>query len=117
MYVDSTYYTNTYKGSIIPTAELDSFLSKASDVIDELSYQRIVGKGGLDKLTAFQKEQVKKAVCEQADFMYNSSDMPEWVNSYSVGSVSVSKEKGSTNYSKRSLMYLKSTGLMYRRLG
>lgn len=118
MYADAAFYKDTYKGKVIPDAELDSFLSRASDAVDQLTFFRIQKKGGINGLTSFQQTQVKLAVCVQADFLYGVQDMPEWVQSYNVGSVSVSKQESkSTLYSTTAIAYLRATNLMYRGLG
>lgn len=117
-YVDQAFYTSDYGGTTIPDDELASLLSRASDAIDQLTYYRIGQRGGIDSLTAFQQRQVKLAVCVQADFVYSVVDMPDWVKSYSVGSVSVSKaDKASTKFSPQCLDYLRPTNLVNRGLG
>lgn len=117
MYIDAVFYTDTFFGKTIPADELNAFLSRASESIDQLTFNRIV-KGGYDALTAYQKKSVGLAVCEQADYLYAISEMPDWVKSYSVGDVSVSRnDKASIKYSPRAVDYLKSTNLLYRGLG
>jgi hypothetical protein len=118
VYADATFYTESYFGKLIPADDLDSYLTKASDAVDQLTLYRITQKGGIDQLTVFQQRQVKLAVCAQADFKYGLQEMPDWVQSYSVGSVSVSKnDKTSTEYSSAATQYLRPTNLMYRGLG
>lgn len=63
-----------YGGGLIPADQLKRALSRASDQIDSLTYNRIVARG-FDNLTSFQQENVKKAVCLQADFMHQYGDM------------------------------------------
>lgn len=118
MYADQTFYKTEYFGKVIADEDLDSFLSKASDSVDQLTMYKINERGGFDQLTPFQQKAVKMAVCEQADFLSAVIETPEWVQSYSVGSVSVSKNiQASTKYSPRSIDYLRATNLMYRGLG
>ena len=118
MYADETFYKEVYFGKVIPDADLDSFLSRASDAVDQLTFFNIPKKGGIDELTSFQQRQVRIAVCEQADFMYGVQEMPTWVQSYSVGSVSVSrKNDASARYSQNAIAYLRVTNLMYGGLG
>lgn len=114
MYADSVYYKDTYKGTSIPDAELDSHLQRASDLIDQLTYFRIVD--GLTSLTAFQQTQIKNAVCSQADRSYELNGMVEGIGSYNVGDVSVSLKDGFEPVSRTAMGYLRSTGLMYRGL-
>lgn len=119
-YVDIEYYKKEYGGNIISDEELNSKLSRASDQIDNLTYNRISAIG-FDNLTEFQKDKVKKAVCYQADFMAQYGeylDMP--LSGYSAGSVSLSfnpKEGGgNTKTSDEVINLLRGTGLTSRRL-
>ncbi|MGG7215294.1 hypothetical protein ACQPUY_17070 [Clostridium nigeriense] len=118
-YVDSTYYEMSFGGTIIPEDSIDIKLERASDQIDTLTYNRIVGIG-FDNFTEFQKDKVKKAVCIHAEFIeqYGSYiDMP--LSSFSAGSVSVSFNAQRINgitTTQEVLNYLKQTGLTCRRL-
>lgn len=88
-YVDSEYYLNTYKGSVIPEKELQNALRKASRHIDTLTYNRIVGRG-FDRLTEHQQEIVREVVCQQADFEYENAEVIDTVlQSYSINGVSM----------------------------
>ena len=117
-YVDNNYYTNTFKGDIL-TEDVDKKLERASDQIDSLTFNRIIGIG-FDNLTKFQKDKVQKAVCIHAEFIEqygNYIDMP--LSGFSAGSTSVSfnaeKVNGITT-TQEVLNYLKQTGLTCRRL-
>lgn len=119
MYADETYY-NTYSGKI--TDELSSKLEKASDQIDSLTFNRIVGKG-FDNLTDFQKEKIKKAVCLQADFVEEYGDyINSPISSFSAGSISVSFNDKAVKYingvttSNEVYNLLKQTGLCCLRI-
>ena len=57
-YADSTYYTDTYKGTCISTADIDKALLDASIHIDSLTYNRIRAVG-FDNLTDFQQYIIK----------------------------------------------------------
>lgn len=118
-YVDKTYYNNSFGGVILPEEHIENKLKRASDQIDTLTYNRIVGIG-FDNLTEFQKDKVKKAVCIHAEFIeqYGSYiDMP--LSGFSAGSISISfnaeKVNGITT-TQEVLNYLKQTGLTCRRL-
>ncbi|MDP4144493.1 MAG: hypothetical protein Q8936_08435 [Bacillota bacterium] len=118
-YVDAAYYKDTFEGTIIPDEQLPNKLSRASDQIDSLTYNRIVGIG-FDNLTPFQQVKVKKAVCIHADFVEQYGayiDMP--LSGFSAGSISVNfnaqKVNGVTT-TQEVLNYLKQTGLTCRRL-
>lgn len=117
-YVDKIYYTDTYMGTLIPDAEVVSYLEKASDSVDQLTYYRVSSKG-FENLTAFQQKYIQKAVCTQAEHLYDYEDLiaAASLGGYSVGDVSVSldKTKG-MKYSSNTLNYLLATGLTYRGL-
>ena len=116
MYVDEVYY-NDFSGQI--EEKLNSKLERASDQIDALTFNRIVGIG-FDNLTEFQKDKVKKAVCLHANFMDQYGeyiDMP--VSGFSAGSTSVSFNANKINgvtTTQEVLNCLKQTGLTCRRL-
>lgn len=118
-YVDSTYYKESFGGTIIPEDSLIRKLERASDQVDTLTYNRIVGIG-FDNLTEFQKDKIKKAICIHADFIeqYGSYiDTP--LSSFSAGSTSVSFNTNKVNgitTTQEVLNYLKQTGLTCRRL-
>src|SRR5690625_6288697 len=79
-----------YGEDLIPVSEQEKVLCRASDEIDSLTYNRIVAKK-IEKLTDFQQKNVKKAVCRQADFLYQYGDyvnMP--LSGFSAGSISMS---------------------------
>lgn len=118
-YVDKTYYNDSFGGVILPEEHIENKLERASDQIDTLTYNRIVGKG-FENLTNFQQDKIKKAVCIHAEFIEQYGtyiDMP--LNGFSAGSVSVSfnaqKVNGITT-TQEVLNYLKQTGLTCRRL-
>lgn len=118
-YVDSTYYKDSFKGIIIPEEEIENKLSRASDQIDTLTYNRIVGIG-FDNLTEFQKDKVKKAICIHAEFIEQYGayiDTP--LSGFSAGSTSISFDTNKINgisTTQEVLNYLKQTGLTCRRL-
>ena len=117
-YVDSEYYLSSYKGSAIPADDIDSMLLKASEKVDELTFNRIV-KIGFDNLTDFQKEKVQRAVCLHADCIYENGTEMGQISSYSVLDISVTVDnKNSTEakYGVNSDTYnlLKQTGLTCR---
>lgn len=115
-YVDETYYS-AFSGLI--TDRIDSKLEKATDQINSLTYNRIVGIG-FDNLTEFQKDKIKKAICLHADFVEQYGDyidMP--LSGFSAGSISVSFNANKINgvtTTQEVMNYLKQTGLTCRRL-
>ncbi|OME86525.1 MULTISPECIES: hypothetical protein [Paenibacillus] len=78
-----------YGEGLIPSEQSEKALDRASDQIDRLTNNRIVA-WGFDNLTPFQRTNVIKAVCQQADFVFKYGDyltMP--LSGYSAGSTSM----------------------------
>lgn len=115
MYVDTEYYKNTFKGTVIPDEDLDNKLELASDDVDSLAYNRITAIG-FDNLKSFQQDKIKKAVCLQAEFIYQYGDyfnLP--VDSYTAGSLSLTFNSSNGVKAPDSVIqYLKQTGLTCR---
>lgn len=89
MYADTTYYYETYKGVMDDPYQLAKYLEDASNEIDALTYYRI-NRIGWEKLTDFQKEQIQRVCCRQADFRFNNADIFESpLDSYSINGVSM----------------------------
>lgn len=77
-----------YGKGLIPADGLERALTRASDQINGLTYNRIVARG-FDSLTPFQQEQIKKAVCLQADFVHQYGDyLNTPMTGFSAGSIS-----------------------------
>lgn len=121
-YADKNYYTDTYKGKLIGDEDLEQALEEASDQIDLLTYNRIVGRG-FENLTAYQQNQVQKAVCTHADFVEQyGAYINAPLSGYSAGSISVSFNtdaiaiQNGVKTSKEVFGYLQQTGLTSRRL-
>lgn len=88
-YVTPEYYQNNYKGSAVPTDDLEFALRQASRHIDSLTYNRIVGRGFFN-LTEFQREIIREVVCQQADFEHeNADEISTILSSYSLNGASV----------------------------
>lgn len=109
-----------YGEGLISTEELSKALSRASDQIDSLTYNRIVATK-FERLSTFQQLNIKKAVCQQADFVYKYGDflnMP--LSGYSAGSTSMSFKAveggGGIKTSDVVINLLMPTGLTDRRL-
>lgn len=122
-YATSDYYLNTFHGLLIPAEDLNKYLQEASEKIDEVTFNRIVGIG-FEKLTDFQKEKIQMAVCYQAEYIfkngYNDENKQE-VASYSVLDISVTpKEKTEKTAAEKNSMsemaysLIKKTGLTCR---
>ena len=92
-YADITYYQNTYKGTKIPEKQIEEKLKEASQHIDTLTYNRIVGRK-FENLTKFQQKIIKKVVCRLADFEYENEDILQTtLSSYSINGVSMGFDK------------------------
>lgn len=109
-----------YGSGNIPAADLDKALSRASDQVDSLTYNRIIAQG-IQSLTAFQRGNVAKAVCQQADFQYQYGDYLDFpLSGYSAGSVSVSFKAvdgpGGVKTTEAVTSLLRATGLANRGL-
>lgn len=116
-YADIGYYRSEYGGTAIPSEAIRTHLSRASDQIDALTYNRIRGRG-FDNLSCYQQECVKKAVCAQAEFnaQYGAyANMP--LQSYKIGDVSLSFAAEQVNgvaTTRDVLNYLSQAGLTSR---
>ncbi|EOU1600928.1 hypothetical protein [Clostridium perfringens] len=118
-YVDSSYYKENFKGNVLLDENIDNRLERASDQIDVLTYNRIIGIG-FENLSPFQQDKIKKAVCLQAEFIEQYGEfinMP--LSGYSAGSTSVSFNGSIVNgitTTKEVINYISQTGLNSRRL-
>lgn len=109
-----------YGDGLINVDDLEKSLLRASDQIDSLTYNRIVARG-FNNLTPFQQTNIKKSVCQQADFMHQYGsylDMP--ISSFSAGSISMGFKAveggGGIKTSESVANLLSATGLTSRRL-
>ncbi|EOU1139347.1 hypothetical protein Q4457_06545 [Clostridium perfringens] len=118
-YVDSSYYKENFKSNVLLDENIDNRLERASDQIDVLTYNRIIGIG-FENLSPFQQDKIKKAVCLQAEFIEQYGEfinMP--LSGYSAGSTSVSFNGSIVNgitTTKEVINYISQTGLNSRRL-
>lgn len=121
MYVDEPYYNGTYGGiEIEDSAFLNRLIKRAQRDIDQLTEYRITD---FEKLTTFQKERVKEAVCAQVEFLIESGETASTVSggggsvsigSYSEGSrSSASTEIEPNRYADNVEGFLWATGLLY----
>jgi len=122
MYVDANYYEETYGGVAISDATfLFQLIKRAERDINVRTNYRITD---FSKLTTFQQERVKEAVCAQIEFLSENGELSSTVSN-SGGSVSIgsySENNGSTD-SKKVLIadnvdgFLWPTGLLYGGVG
>lgn len=88
IYADETFYKNGYLGTH-NSENLNRILKTASQHIDTLTFNRIVGMG-FDNLTPFQQSVVREVCCQMADFMIENKDLIETtLSSYSINGVSM----------------------------
>lgn len=88
IYADETFYKNEYLGTHTPE-QLNRILKTASQHIDTLTFNRIVGMG-FDNLTPFQQSVIREVCCQMADFMIENKDLIETaLSSYSINGVSM----------------------------
>lgn len=115
-YADANFYQDIYSGTIPPGAALTTLLERASDDVDAMTFHRIPAVGGIDALTPFQQEQVKRAVCTQADYRNEFGDLIDaGLSGYHIGDVTVSAGQGGMEpYSPRARDCLLPTGFLNR---
>lgn len=129
-YIDATYYTDTYMGEpASSTEELNKYIARASDLIDQVTSYRIPCVG-FDNLSSFLQDLIKKATAAQVEYYVLNGGSAELdagfgasgdYNSVTVGAFSYSKgsSAGSTNrdidrVSPATLDYLRYTGFIYQ---
>lgn len=132
-FVDSTYYTGTYNGITISDSDVfDKINNRAQDVIIAYTNNDLLDQDTFDDLNTYQQTGVKKAICSQIEFIYQSGGYNVTNNADDINTgFSLSKFKiensssDKANYqmiagmplSPNVNMYLKNTGLLYRGLG
>ena len=66
-YADYDFYTESYFGSVVPENDFDRLAGRASDFVDTLTFDRLLG--GLPTNESA-KKRIRKAVCSLAELMY-----------------------------------------------
>lgn len=102
LYVDKEYYLNKFKRKQIPENDVEEYLELSQEKIDSITYNRIVAIG-FNNLTEFQKEKISKAICFQAEYIFNNGYNDENnrnISSYSVLDISVSVDNSDSNKTK-----------------
>lgn len=117
--VDAAYYTDVYKGAEVYDA-LDVLLERSFDIVQQHTLYRL---DDISKLPIFMQENIKKAVCAQAEYI-NANGGLEWLNSggavsFSIGKFSMSGGSSGGAAAKQiaaptMLAYLEAVGLLYR---
>lgn len=118
-YASSEDYAKYCPGGTVPPEEQDAALDAASRDIDGLTFDRIVA-AGFDRLTAFQQELVKRAVCEQAEFRSVYAELlASPFSSYSINGVAMQfdgkgiVERGGVKAPAHVMGLLRQTGLTF----
>lgn len=109
--------------SQVPDDVANLKLEQASDDIDALCYGRI-RKIGFERLTAFQQEKVRKAVCYHAAFLCEyGEELQSPLSSYGINGVSMSFSadrtvtQGRVTTSNAVMAQLRQSGLASRLIG
>lgn len=77
-------------GKLLTEENAEKHLQRASENIDTLTFNRIVGIG-FENLTPFQQDLVKRTTFLQAEFLCENEDLTDtYVDSYSINGVSTS---------------------------
>lgn len=133
-YTDIDYYNNSYFGSLITSANFNKYESKAKDILDYLTQNRI-DENMFEKYS----DKIKKSECAIMDILFNvekaqsmtgitESGEGKIVKSRTSGSESVSYDTSNDIYLKAAAdyklqnnlfmnairIYLYDTGLLYR---
>lgn len=96
-YVDTNYYFQQFGGII--TDNISRLLEEAQEKIDSITFNRIVAIG-FDNLTKFQQEKIRKAICYQAEYIFENgynNEIKQEVSSYSVLDINVSVKDKDTS--------------------
>lgn len=99
LYVDKEYYLNTFKGNTISDEDIEKYLELSQEKIDSITFNRIVAIG-FNNLTEFQREKISKAICYQADYIFQNgynNENNRNISSYSVLDISVSVDNSNDN--------------------
>ncbi len=113
VYADATYYKTVFYGTIIPDENLERLLARASEKIDEATFNR----SRTLTLSEYEKEMLQKATCAEAEALQEYGECDADLASYSIGDVSLSfnsSNNGSGLVSTKAFKYLSRTRLMSR---
>lgn len=118
--VDESYYRDVYKGAEVYD-DLPTLLDRASDIVRQHTLYRL---DDISALPSFMQENVKKAVCSQAEFIDQNGGLDSFCSgtaaSFSVGKFSMSGGNAGNGASRSPavsplmLSYLEAVGLLYR---
>lgn len=95
-YATVDFYKNNFLGEkIIDETEIEKNLILASEKIDEVTKNRIIGKG-FENLTSFQRNKVMEATCFQANYVFTNGTESNNITSYNVLDIGVSIDSNKT---------------------
>lgn len=122
-YVTQDYYSGTFQGESVDSADFPGLLERASEIVEEMTMYRLTAIT-FEAMPEAVQEQVKRAVCAQIEYL-NANGGSELDNSTGVQSASLGKfsytsgsktdsASGQTIYAPRAQRILMPTGLLYR---
>ena len=122
-YATQEYYTDTFHGEPVDTADFPSLLERAAEIVEEMCMYRVM-ESRMDTYGTDIQERIKKAICAQVEYLdaNGGSDMDNGADLQSAGLGKFSYSRapgvgGSTQqsvYAPRAMRILAPTGLLYR---
>lgn len=120
-YVTEEYYSDTFKGEPVVSADFPALEARASELVEEMTMYRVTPITILVMPEPIQ-ECIKKAVCAQIEYMdaNGGSDMDNGddLQSAGLGKFNYTKSSGGASqqslYAPRAQRILAPTGLLYR---
>lgn len=119
-YATYTYYTNTYLGTAIASADFNHLALLASATIDQVTFNRAGAVVTAATDTAL-IDKIRMATCAIAEEMQAQEGQENGISSEGVGAHSVSYVEGSKKtlssveiYTNLAAIYLGSSGLMFK---
>ena len=122
-YVTYTYYTTTFLGTVIASADFAQLALRASAVLDSITFNRVAAivLTATDIVTIDKIKMATCAVAEELQTLALAGSSGGGIKSESLGSYSVSYADGSKmsltdtqKLSNAASLYLGSTGLMFK---
>lgn len=117
-YIDRADYA-LFSGCMDIPENFDAIASRSEDTIDQLTQYRIRAQG-FDSLAPFARDQIKKAVCAQCEYILNSGGLESanggGAQSMTIGKFSISgpaSQPVGCAVSPLAIQYLALTGLLY----
>ena len=90
-YIDYDYYSNTFKGTLIPQKEFEMYATKASNEVRLRIMNRDISKHEIE---------VKKATCSVADILYNQYLIKQKIQDILLGTEKVISSEKVGDYSR-----------------